>query len=194
MKTWLHRFLFALLTGLLPSGLMAQEAADHGEPVKVFWLAGQSNMEGQGVVDLDHEKHYNGGRGILTRVMTNPAMSARYRHLRHPNGEWVVRNDVFVRFRTAREIRTGGLTIGFTGYPGRHHIGPELQFGHVVGDAFSEPVLIIKTAWGGKSLHVDFRPPSAGGATGPWYQKMLKEFEGVDLAGIHSRLQSFLDV
>ena len=25
-----------------------------------------------------------------------------------------------------------------------------------------EPVLIIKTAWRGKSLHTDFRPPSAG--------------------------------
>lgn len=25
-----------------------------------------------------------------------------------------------------------------------------------------QPVLIIKTAWGGKSLHYDFRPPSAG--------------------------------
>jgi alpha-galactosidase len=28
--------------------------------------------------------------------------------------------------------------------------------------AFDEPVLIIKTAWGGKSLHTDFRSPSAG--------------------------------
>jgi alpha-galactosidase len=27
---------------------------------------------------------------------------------------------------------------------------------------FTEPVLLIKTAWGGKSLHTDFRPPSAG--------------------------------
>jgi alpha-galactosidase len=28
--------------------------------------------------------------------------------------------------------------------------------------AMDEPVLIIKAAWGGKSLHTDFRPPSAG--------------------------------
>jgi hypothetical protein len=28
--------------------------------------------------------------------------------------------------------------------------------------ALKQPVLIIKTAWGGKSLHTDFRPPSAG--------------------------------
>ena len=25
----------------------------------------------------------------------------------------------------------------------------------------NEPILIIKTSWGGKSLHTDFRPPSA---------------------------------
>jgi alpha-galactosidase len=41
-------------------------------------------------------------------------------------------------------------------------IGPELGFGWVMGDACEEPVLLIKCAWGGKSLAVDFRPPSAG--------------------------------
>ena len=39
-------------------------AAQPGKsPVKVFLLAGQSNMEGQAVVDLDHPKYYNGGKG-----------------------------------------------------------------------------------------------------------------------------------
>ena len=72
----------------------------------------------------------------------------------------------------------GGLTIGFTGYGSqnsRHHIGPELQIGHQLGDAIGTPVLLIKTAWGGKSLHKDFRPPSAGGETGEYYKKMLTE-------------------
>ena len=47
----------------------------------------------------------------------------------------------------------GGLTIGFTGYgsmDSRHHIGPELQIGHQLGDAFEAPVLLVKTAWGGR--------------------------------------------
>ena len=72
----------------------------------------------------------------------------------------------------------GGLTIGFTGYGSqnsRHHIGPELQIGHRLGAAIGAPVLLIKTAWGGKSLHKDFRPPSAGGETGEYYKKMLTE-------------------
>jgi len=31
-----------------------------------------------------------------------------------------------------------------------------------MGAHFEEPVLLIKCAWGGKSLAIDFRPPSAG--------------------------------
>ena len=42
-------------------------------PVKVFILAGQSNMEGQAVVDFDHEEYYNGGKGNLEHVMQDPA-------------------------------------------------------------------------------------------------------------------------
>ena len=43
--------------------------------VKVFVLAGQSNMEGQGVVDLDHPQHYNGGKGTLVWSMKNGKMT-----------------------------------------------------------------------------------------------------------------------
>ena len=48
----------------------------------------------------------------------------------------------------------------------RHHIGPELQIGHRLGDALEAPVLLVKTAWGGKDLFKNFEPPSAGGKTG----------------------------
>jgi hypothetical protein len=144
-------------------------------PVRVFILAGQSNMEGQGVVDLDHLQHYNGGKGTLLHVMRNPKKAELFSHVQDASGDWVVRDDVFVRFKTRHETKTGGLSIGFAGYPGKHHIGPEFQFGHVVGAAFDEPILLIKTAWGGKSLFKDFRPPSAGGETGPYYKQMLEE-------------------
>jgi alpha-galactosidase len=50
--------------------------------------------------------------------------------------------------------------VGYGARPDR--IGPELGFGVVVGDASEAPVLLVKCAWGGKSLAVDFRPPSAG--------------------------------
>ncbi len=119
-------------------------------------------MEGQGVVDMDHPKYYNGGKGNLNTVMA--ADPDRYKHLKDAKGNWMVREDVFVRFRNKQGVMAGGLTIGFTGYGSdrsRHHIGPELQIGHQLGDAIDGPVLLIKTAWGGKSLYKDFRPPSA---------------------------------
>ena len=131
-------------------------------------------MQGQGVVDLDHPEYYNGGRGILNTVMKKDPR--RYAHLKNKDGSWVVREDVFVRFQTRHELKRGGLSIGFAGYEGKHHIGPELQFGHVVGDHLEGPVLIIKTAWGGKSLFKDFRPPSAEGDTGEYYTRMLTEY------------------
>lgn len=58
-------------------------------------------------------------------------------------------------------------------------IGPELGFGHAVGDAFDEPVVLIKMAWGGKSLAKDFRPPSAGGETGSYYRDLIRLTRGV---------------
>ncbi len=56
-------------------------------PVKVFRLAGQSNMEGQAVVDLDHEKYYNGGRGTLKHLMMDPAKAPLFKHLKDAAGK-----------------------------------------------------------------------------------------------------------
>ena len=140
-------------------------------PIKVFVLAGQSNMEGQGVVSMDHPRDYNSGKGNLVNTMKDPNKAHLYKHLKDRKGEWIVRDDVKITFRD----RSGGLTIGYTGYGGSSHIGPELQLGHVIGDYFEEPVLLIKTAWGGKSLYQDFRPPSSGGKVGQFYKLMLND-------------------
>lgn len=117
------------------------QAAD--EPVKVFLLAGQSNMEGKAKVSL---MEYQAGQ---------PGTRESLAHLRTEEGDWKVRDDVFIKYLE----RKGGLTVGF-GSP--KCIGPELAFGNAMGDHFDQPVLLIKTAWGGKSLWRDFRPPSSG--------------------------------
>jgi hypothetical protein len=157
------------------AGITPLLAADPAKKLQVFLLAGQSNMEGQGVVSMDHPQYYNGGKGNLAWSMEHSASKDKMRHLRDGRGQWVVRDDVEISFKVRDTIRKGPLTVGYTGYGGSSHIGPELQFGHVMGDFFQEPVLLIKTAWGGKSLYQDFRPPSSGGAVGPYYMQMIQE-------------------
>ena len=176
----------------IPPAVSAQQKAQ--SPVKVFILAGQSNMEGQGVADLEG-KDYNDGKGTLNTLMKDPAKRALFKHLKDDNGQWVVRNDVWVRYKLEDgQVKAGPLALGFTPYDGRHHFGPELQFGHVMGDHLANQVLLIKTAWGGKSLYRDFRPPSSGGQVGPYYTRMIadvrealanlkKEFPGYDGGG-----------
>ena len=170
--------------------------------LKVFLLAGQSNMEGQAVVDLDHPDHYNGGRGILTTVLDDPRSAADFGHWRDADGSWVTRDDVFVHYQPERgPLKTGPLSIGYAGYEGRHHFGPELEIGWQLGEHFDEPVLLIKTCWGGKSLMNDFRPPRSGGQVGPFYLKMIQSYraaiESLDehfpgLAGMKPELAGFI--
>ena len=62
----------------------------------------------------------------------------------------------------ASVTKNGKLAIGFGAQNEPTKIGPEFTFGITMQRLTNEPILIIKTAWGGKSLHTDFRPPSAG--------------------------------
>ena len=154
---------------------MSASGAERAKPVKVFILAGQSNMEGQAVADLEG-RDYNDGKGTLKVLMREPSKQKMLAHLADERGRWTVRDDVWVRYqREGQPLLKGPLSVGYAIYGGGHHFGPELQFGFVVGDRFEEQVLLIKTAWGGKSLAVDFRPPSSGGRTGVYYEKMINE-------------------
>ena len=176
MKEWVIGIAVLVAATILIVFSPVQAGQAGKSPVMVFILAGQSNMEGQGVVNLDHEQHYNGGKGNLEHVMQDATKAHLYKHLKDDNGNWVVRDDVWVWFKTEGQgLKKGGLTIGYTGYLGKHHIGPELQFGHVIGNHLDNQVLLVKTAWGGKSLYQDFRPPSSGGEVGPYYTRMLGE-------------------
>lgn len=143
------RFSRALLGLAVAAAVGSQSAAAEKDPVKVFLLVGQSNMQGKGST-----KH------LKELVEKEPK---KYGHL-WKDGAWTKRDDVWGFFGSlkGREAdRYGPLTVGpFTYPPGR--VGPEIGFGDVVGDALEEPVLLLKICWGGQSLAVDFRPPAAG--------------------------------
>ena len=141
------------------------------KPVKVFVLAGQSNMEGQGFIQADPKR--NDGKGSLEFLTKDKATADKFKHLLGKDGKWAVRDDVWIHYLE----RKGKLTVGYGAKEDR--IGPELGFGHVVGEAYEEPVLLIKLAWGGKSLAVDFRPPSSGGDVGPFYKEIVERTKAV---------------
>jgi alpha-galactosidase len=104
---------------------------------------------------------------LLEYQAAQPATAPLFQHLRRDD-KWIVRDDVWIKFLE----RKGNLTVGY-GSP--NCIGPELEFGTVVGDRYDQPVLLIKTAWGGKSLYRDFRPPSAGLPPDAALEKMLAD-------------------
>lgn len=115
-------------------------------PVKVFLLAGQSNMQGQAALRT------------LEYLVYNEETAADYEHWKDRNGNWNERRDVWVW--TTDGERHGYLKPGYGANPDK--LGPELGFGWVVGEQLDEQVLLIKTCWGGRSVRKDFLPPSAG--------------------------------
>ena len=73
---------------------------------------------------------------------------------------FAVSNRVYITSIADNSKRSGRLTIGYGGNADK--IGPELGFGLSLEQKLDAPILLIKTSWGGKSLHYNFRPPSAG--------------------------------
>lgn len=162
-------------------GLVSQDAAGSDE-VKVFILAGQSNMQGHGRIETGFGG-VNGAIGSLRYEVNNKP--ATYGHLVDTNGQWVTRDDVWVWSRNGTDTgkETGYLSTQFGVDDNR--FGPELGFGHVVGDAYDQDVVLVKTAWGGKSLITDFRPPTAvadrGGQVGTYYNLIVSSYNEAKL-------------
>lgn len=131
--------------------IAAHNPAAAAQPVRVFILAGQSNMEGAGQIKANPAR--NGGQGSLEFLVKDAATAKRFAALVDSSGKWRVRDDVWISYLD----RKGPLTAGFGAR--RETMGPELGFGWVMGDALEGPVLLVKCAWGGKSLAFRRWPP-----------------------------------
>jgi len=150
------------------------EAVDTSKPVKVFILAGQSNMQGHGRIEMGKE-------GDL------PHAAKEFTNLRK-DGEWVERADVWYYHQPGQGgLQTSNLKVGLGA--NSSSVGPELQFGHVMGDYYDEQVLLIKCAWGGQALGGPFLPPSAGGP-GVKYTQTLDEVKDA-LANLKKHFPSY---
>ena len=160
--------------------------------LKVFILAGQSNMVGKGSVENGRNpddltgKPIPGGLGSLRHMLN--AHPDKYSYLADPahpvaggSPGWITRPNVGITYyggaswelTEKKVIRSGVLDANFGENAKDGLIGPEYGFGLVVGSQLADPVLIIKYAHGGRSLGADFRPPSSGGVVGPCYTEMI---------------------
>lgn len=181
----------ALLLLAAPVTAMATAAAPP-PPLKVFILVGQSNMVGHGYFEAKNKTTGAYLNGTLGYLASHPRTAAEYAKLIDPaTGRWAHRQDVFVINdvnalgnasadpppAAAVGVRSGNVGAFLSpGWGGEStSIGPELGFGWAVGDALAPQVLLLKVAWGGKTLGADFRPPSSGGTVGPYYTWMVKK-------------------
>ncbi len=128
------------------------------KPVKVFILLGQSNMLGFGRIEpMDQQ-------GTLSFLVKK---EKKYPHLIDDEGKWTVRKDVrnvhvmdkrgvgYQVFDKFAVMKNEWLTVS-----GRH-IGPDLQFGHIMGHIHDQPVLILKACIGNRALGWDLLPPGS---------------------------------
>ena len=128
------------------------KSADISKPVKVYILMGQSNMLEFGNVIGDKD-------GTLEHAVKREGL---YPYLVDKEGNWSERQDV----RNVAVMGSGG--------PGRTQvrkndwlkvaggkIGVEIGIGSYLGDFHDQPVLILKTAIGNRSLGWDLLPPGS---------------------------------
>lgn len=149
----------SILIGTLAVLLVASSSVmAQSKPLKVFILAGQSNMEGHARIET------------IDYIGDDSATAPLLKQMRGADGKPTVCDHVWISYYTgsgeANGEGHGKLTAGYGSRRNPNEdggkIGPEFTFGLTMDAAFDEPVLIVKTAWGGKSLHTDFRSPSAG--------------------------------
>jgi len=103
-----------------------------------------------------------GGLGWIERMDLPGSLSAavgyggKYPYLMNDKNEWVKRDDVYYKGVIAA---VGSDWLNPLAGGGR--IGPELGFGHVVGNHLDEPVLLLKSSQGNRALGWDFLPPGS---------------------------------
>ena len=151
-------------------------------PLRVFVLVGQSNMVGHGVITAIDDDTGREKNATLQWLVDN--MPDQYGMFQDDEaGTWTIRKDVLMACNRRDDLLPvmsdyGNLHASLCGGDqGQYQIGPELGLGWAVGDGLNrhkeDKILLMKIAWGGKSLAEDFRPPSSGGTVGPYYESMI---------------------
>lgn len=179
----MHFMLLLILALAVASGdAVASDTAatrNVAKPLKVFVLAGQSNMQGHAHVQTFDSLAEDRKTAPLLAEMRD----AKGKH-RVCERVWISSVGCLGDAYSDLQEASGRLTVGF-GAP-EDKIGPEFTFGLTMEKLLGEPILIIKTAWGGRSLHTDFRPPSAGPYVWSEYELARCKERGDDLSKLRA--------
>jgi hypothetical protein len=165
----------ALLLGVIASIGSASAAlpdpdgrpADMTQPVQVYIMMGQSNILGA----FGRVNGTGTQEGYLDHAVDNKGL---YPYLKDDAGNWTQRNDVrYVRVQANGGPSANGVGTVFNnqwlnidalagGNPAADdRIGVEHAIGHQLGHAVDAPVMILTSAFGGKSLNYDLLPPGS---------------------------------
>lgn len=116
-------------------------------PFKVTYLTDQANGLGW-IARIDIP-------GTLSTIVNQ---DGKFPYLLDDDGKWAARDDVWYKgVVTATANKWLSVDCG----AGSNKIGPELGFGHVIGNFHDEPVLILKASQGNRSLGWDYLPPGS---------------------------------
>ena len=152
LATWVAFVVAPTLVAQPPLPDHYGKPAKMSKKVQVFILLGQSNMLGFGKVAPADKQ------GTLEHAVKEEGL---YPFLVDDEGNWTERQDV----RNVRVMvgRGGGMRVfnnEWLTVKGKH-IGPEVGIGHHLGNHLDEPVLILKSCIGNRSLGWDLLPPGS---------------------------------
>jgi hypothetical protein len=144
MSVPMKQFRFGVAASLVMTVfIMISDSLAAEKPIRVFILAGQSNMEGHARIET------------FDYLSDDPVTRPLLQKMRDAYGKPRVCDGVWISYLTCQGDHNGeGFGQLTAGYGSRSNpaedggkIGPEFTFGIMMDEAFEEPVLIIKTAW-----------------------------------------------
>jgi len=162
----MHRYLIAIAVAIFAVSPLyaANEAGSSDKKVRVYILAGQSNMEEKaGFKPLAWQVSQEKFRDRYTHLIkdgdhaefTKIYNASIAKDPKEPVFNFSERKDVWM----SNHGKTGNLSADYL--QNKSRFGLEVNFAHAMGNKYDEQVLVIKTAWGGRAIHRGYRPPSA---------------------------------
>ncbi|MEY3395781.1 MAG: hypothetical protein RL346_2018 [Verrucomicrobiota bacterium] len=143
------------LSKLVFNGKMTKKRYD-----EAIALGKQLNELTGGVGDPNFKAMTDPAQKAAAEAKAAPMKAALDTYMKDVVAASAVSDRVYIHSIADSNRKSGKLAVGYGASTAK--IGPEYAFGLSMAEKTDGPILIIKTSWGGKSLHYDFRPLSAG--------------------------------